>query len=516
MKRKRGFAMADWSLGYNVDTGYTYGFYHELAPNWLNYVATLKGFTPPSGTTLRYLELGCGYGLGLVLLAALHPDIEFLGIDFNPKHIAHGRKLAKESGLSNIRFEEADFMDLAQVWPTGWGQFDYIAAHGIYTWLDFPVRDAFVKTIQKASSPGALVYLSYNTMPGWTTMLPFQHLLQLWQTTENTKSVKATFEGIERVQELIAANAKMTSDLPSMASRLEIIKKKDPIYLSHEYINKGWQPIWFDEMSNALGEAKLSYIGTAKVGDIFLNNILPKAQKDLLSRYDDAIMREVIIDVLVNQTFRKDVFSRGANTMWPSIKEKFILETSFLLVKAPKNGEYQFELSLGIVTGQKESYECYVRALEDGPKTIRQLAMLSGRKISETVVSLTMLLHAGNVSLYKPIADKKSAKTVNRLIIENASSGAPYHYLINPEYGTVFRGDEANLIMAHEVLSDPALKEPSKLGEKLISNLTSRGKSFSKNGQVLVTQEANLDHATAVAEMFLKTTLVRWKKLGIV
>lgn len=508
--------MADWSSGYNVETGYTYGVYKELAPNWLNYVATLKGFTPPSGTQLRYLELGCGYGVGLVLLAALHPDFEFLGIDFNPLHIAHGRKLAEEAGLSNIQFEEADFLDLAELWPMAWGRFDYITAHGIYTWLESPVRDAFVKTIQKASSPGALVYVSYNTMPGWTSMLPFQHLIQLWQETENTKSVKATFDGVNRVQELIDANAKMTSALPNMTSRVEQIRKQDPNYLAHEYLNRGWQPIWFNDMSNALSAAKLSYVGTANVGDMFLNNILPQAQKDILAQYDDVIMREVIIDVLVNQTFRKDVFARGANIMWSSVKDKAILETSFALSRRPKDDEYQFPLSLGIVIGQKEIYNSYIGVLEGGPQTLRQLAVSTRRKINETIVSLTMLLHAGYVSLYKPVANKKAAKAVNRAIIKNASSGAPYQFLINPEQGTVFREVEANLIMAHEVLGDLGMKEPSKLGEKLILNLTSRGKSLVKDGQALATQEAKLDHATKMAEVFLKTTLVTWKKLGIV
>jgi tRNA G46 methylase TrmB len=34
----------------------------------------------------RYLELGCGQGLNLCLMAALHPEVEFVGIDFHMPH----------------------------------------------------------------------------------------------------------------------------------------------------------------------------------------------------------------------------------------------------------------------------------------------------------------------------------------------------------------------------------------------------------------------------------------------
>jgi SAM-dependent methyltransferase len=85
--------MSDWSSGYNVDLGYTYGHHREISPTWLNYAATLRGVTLPTGDW-RYLELGCGQGVGLVLTAALYPDHEFVGVDFNPLHIAHARSLA--------------------------------------------------------------------------------------------------------------------------------------------------------------------------------------------------------------------------------------------------------------------------------------------------------------------------------------------------------------------------------------------------------------------------------------
>ena len=138
--------MSQWSSGYNVDLGYTYGYYRETSPAWLNYVATIKGVACPEGNW-RYLELGCGQGVGLLIYAAMYPDHEFLGIDFNPVHIAHARALSVDAWLTNVRFEEADFVEVAQDWPADWGQFDYITAHGIYTWLAEPVRAGLVGAV---------------------------------------------------------------------------------------------------------------------------------------------------------------------------------------------------------------------------------------------------------------------------------------------------------------------------------------------------------------------------------
>src|SRR5689334_21568064 len=107
--------MNDWSHGYNVSVGYSYGFYREMTPDCLDVCAGIGGCEPPQrqGRPFRYLELGCGQGFGLCLLAAAEPDAEFVGVDFQPDHIEHATGLAETAGLSNLRFVRADFLDLA-------------------------------------------------------------------------------------------------------------------------------------------------------------------------------------------------------------------------------------------------------------------------------------------------------------------------------------------------------------------------------------------------------------------
>jgi tRNA G46 methylase TrmB len=96
-------ASMDWKHGYFADNGYTFGYYREMAPCYLAWAALLQGVVAPT-RNFRYVDLGCGQGLGLILQAACHPESEFVGVDFMPAHIAHARRLAQAGGITNVRF----------------------------------------------------------------------------------------------------------------------------------------------------------------------------------------------------------------------------------------------------------------------------------------------------------------------------------------------------------------------------------------------------------------------------
>src|SRR3954454_20126765 len=118
--------MADERHGYNVSVGYTANFFPQMAPNWLDFCMRANGFEPQrTGPSYRYADLGCGRGFHLCLLAAANPDAEFVGMDFDPM-VEHGRELAAATGLTNVTFVQADFLDLAGSWPKEFGTFDYI------------------------------------------------------------------------------------------------------------------------------------------------------------------------------------------------------------------------------------------------------------------------------------------------------------------------------------------------------------------------------------------------------
>ncbi|MEM1311191.1 MAG: class I SAM-dependent methyltransferase [Cyanobacteria bacterium P01_H01_bin.153] len=509
--------MSTWSSGYNTDLGYTFGYYREISPEWLDYVALSKSVTPPSGAW-RYLELGCGQGYGLTLLAALNPDHDFLGIDFNPVHITHARHLAASAGLKNVRFEEADFVALAAEWPTDWGHFDYITAHGIYSWLQNEVCEAIVQLIDHASKAGALVYLSYNSLPAWFSSHPIQHLMRLWQTSESLESVKAIETGIQRLQALTDAQANMTKMLPGMKSMLNKVAKHDRAYLVQEYLHDNWHPRWFDQVVAELTPAKLSYVGTASLSDLFIRSFMPQQFKDILQGYADPIVQEVMIDTLTNQSFRRDVFSRGAAPMWSLQRQAAVLKLSFALInRPPEEEEIKFKTSLGELKGKSEVYTQFYEQLASGPKTAQELMQLPTAKplgLGDMMQALSFMLSAGQIAFYQPPSDLTPALSLNRQIAIATANGAPYRFAIASKLGHVLTVSDVDLIFLATTFEQPQA-QTAELGSALTDRLLALGKGLTQQGKPLTKREDLLPYATQLAETFQQKTLPKWQEYGI-
>jgi SAM-dependent methyltransferase len=509
--------MSTWSSGYNTDLGYTFGFYREISPEWLDYVALTKSVTPPSGHW-RYLELGCGQGYGLALLAAMNPDHDFIGIDFNPVHIAHARNLANAGGLTNIRFEEADFLATAQSWPADWGKFDYITAHGIYSWLSADVCEAIVKTLDHAANPGALFYVSYNTLPAWVSSYPIQHLMRLWQTTESLESVQAIETGISRLQALTEAQVGMTKMLPGMQAMLDKVASRDRSYLVQEYLHDNWHPRWFDQVVEELRPAKFTYVGTATLGDLYLTSFMPPKFKEILDGYQDPIVREVMIDVFTNQSFRRDVFSRGAAPLWSIQRREALLQQQFALVGRPADTEeIKFKTSLGELKGKSEIYRMFYDELEGGPKSTADLMQVQTAKplnLGDILQALTFMLNAGHIAFYRPPSDRAPALALNRAVAIATANGAPYRFVIASHIGHVLTVSDVDLIFLAETLQKPDISA-NELGAALANRLLNLGKGLSKDGKALTTLDALKPYGEELAGRFLQQTLPKWRELGV-
>src|SRR5512135_3090175 len=158
----------DWTAGYITDIDYTHGYYRETSPCMMDFILLLKSYEPPSRGQMRYLELGYGQGLSANIHAAAVPG-QFFGTDFNPAHAANAQSLARVSEAP-VRFFDDSFSELLENndLPT----FDYIALHGIWSWVTDETRTAIVDIIRRRLKVGGVVYMSYNTLPGWATAMP--------------------------------------------------------------------------------------------------------------------------------------------------------------------------------------------------------------------------------------------------------------------------------------------------------------------------------------------------------
>ena len=71
------------------------------------------------------------------------------------------------AGGLEAKFNRADLPD-----------FDFIAMHGIWSWTSKKNRATILDFVRRKLKVGGVLYLSYNTLPGWAAFAPMRHLLK--------------------------------------------------------------------------------------------------------------------------------------------------------------------------------------------------------------------------------------------------------------------------------------------------------------------------------------------------
>lgn len=512
--------MSDWSHGYNVSLGYTYGFYRELSPDWLDLCTRVSGFVPPirgANGSFRYLELGSGQGVGLCLLAAANPTADFVGIDFNPEHIAHSKGLAEAAGLTNIRFVEGDFAALGAEWPADLGQFHYTVMHGIYSWIPPEVRRALVQCLDHAVPPGGLVYNSYNTKPGWVSTQPFQHMARRLQMVSAKPGPAVIDDTVKLFESLGESNSAIFRVLPTLKARVDSVKTQNRAYLVQEYLHENWHPLWFSEVAAEFGAAKLNFVGAATMAELMLPGLLPAGTRDIITAQTDPTFRQEVQDCAINQSFRRDIFCRGARRTFNRGIET-ALDTKLHLIAPPKEDVLKIGTAFGELSLKHESFAEAVAELEAGPQTLRALMALPAFKAqgaNNAIQTLLLLTHASAIGVGAATpADPKPAQRFNALLARAVSEGAPYAHLAAPTLGSALSASDLDFLLIDTWLETPKA-DAAKLGKGLSERLAKLGRKLQQNGQPVESAEvkARID---AMSTSFLKTSLPRWQKIGAI
>lgn len=108
----------------------------------------------PGGTTaleagIDVLDVGCGAGRALNLLAQTYPKSRFTGFDLSAEAVASARAEAADRGLQNARFEVRDVADLSVE-----ESFDLVTAFDAVH--DQARPDALLQAIRRALRPGGV------------------------------------------------------------------------------------------------------------------------------------------------------------------------------------------------------------------------------------------------------------------------------------------------------------------------------------------------------------------------
>ncbi|QCG96609.1 methyltransferase domain-containing protein [Azospirillum sp. TSA2s] len=370
--------MSDWSAGYVSDIEYLPGFYREQGPAHLTLSCLINGIAPPSTANgFDYCELGCGHGTTVALFAAANPQGRFHAVDFHPAHIARARDAAEAAGLTNISFHEASFAEMAEGEGPELPEFDFVTLHGVYSWVSPMNRGAIARFLAKKLKPGGLVYVSYNAMPGWAPMMPLQRLLYEYSGLVHERSDRQVKAGLDFAEQLYKAGAKILGD-EAMFDKLRGETKTQSatdqsVYLAHEYLNGSWQPLYHVDVARELGEAKLTYAGSATLFENYPDLALTPDQRKALDSIGVPSLRETFKDYCVGRPFRRDVFVRGARRISVAKRDAMLMDMAMALTIPRADARTTIQVPLGEATLEAKHYEPIFDALADGPRRIGEL-----------------------------------------------------------------------------------------------------------------------------------------------
>jgi predicted O-methyltransferase YrrM len=512
-----------WTSGYVSDVEYTAGFYPEQSPVLLNFVAVLNGYEPlPLNRPFNYFELGFGRGVTVNLLAAGNPNGKFYATDFNPAHVAGANALASEAKLDNITLLESSFAELASG-AVELPQFDFITLHGIYTWVTQENQNHIVDFVARYLKPGGIVYISYNALPGWTSILPLQRLLVEYGDAFPNRSDIQVGNAAEFVQKLVDAKVGyFSSGGATLHTRLEGLKKHNRNYLVHEYMHKHWQPMYHADVARDFGDAKLEFIGAADLSQAYPKLYLDEEKAALLKTLPDPAMQETLKDYCLNTSFRKDVFVRGARKLSPLHRQELLRQYGLVLTISRDDVKLAMKFSFGEVNAKPEIALPICDALARGPQTLAQLAelpALANCSLEDVVQLAALFVTTQQAMLYDAsyvIQPQDAAKRMNCAVAAGTRYTDEYQALCSGLSGSAISASYIARLVYWLMAEQGIEADVEALAHAGWAIMRAQGRHMMKDGVRLDDEAGNVRELQAHIRTVLQQVLPVWRNLNMV
>ncbi|MCL4745569.1 MAG: methyltransferase regulatory domain-containing protein [Burkholderiaceae bacterium] len=491
-----------WDQGYVVDAPYTYGYYPEMGLARAGYMllAAGHGAIPPGPCC----ELGFGQGVSICVHAAADRSRQWWGNDFNPAHVRFAQSLASAAGvdamLSDQSFEEFCARDDLP-------SFSFVALHGVWSWISRADQDLIVDFLERRLGVGGVLYISYNTLPGWAAMLPVRQLFAEYARSACSQaqgSVERMKEAVAFVEKLLATQPPFLRLNPIVNKRMEQLRTNAPEYLPHEYLNADWNLPTFADLARMLGSAGMSYVGPAVMTERIDVLHLDDAQRDFLAAIPDTMLRESTRDVLTHQQFRREYWVRGESRLSAGTQRERLSGQRLVLSALASQAPTSIIGARGESTLQAAVYQPLLAVLHDadGPFAWREIlaTMQTKHRLPAAQVAQALDLVIG-LGLVHPLQDDalaqastESCERLNARLLDPATMDGFSGVLASPLIGGGVRLSHMAQLFLHAARL--GAQDPQELAAIAWRALQAQGQRVSVEGKVLQTPAENLEELT--------------------
>lgn len=322
----------------------------ETHPDHLGTLGALFGMKPAPLSACRVLELGCGDGANLIPIAAQWPQSEFVGLDLSEQAVGRGNAFIARMGLKNITLRAFDIMDVS----TQFGAFDYISAHGVYSWVPGPVREKILAIYRETLTPHGIGYVSYNCYPGCHSRDIAREMMR-YHVRGVTDPQQRVAQGRAMLTLMAQASAEDSIYGFELRNQVNRLKDIDDHVLFHDDLSDEATPFYLHEVAEAAAAHGLQYLCDAAFSLSRFERLPAQTRQQLaLIPEDDAVTREQYADFVEGRSFRQSLFCRGDITLQRSVGPRVIRQFHLATSAAPRDGAID-PAAGGVVTFKTEN-----------------------------------------------------------------------------------------------------------------------------------------------------------------
>lgn len=508
----------EWNAGYVTDVNYTFGYYAELNPLRCRLPLLMSGYHAPH--VENACELGFGQGLSVSVHAAAQPGVNWYGTDFNPSQAAFAAEMARLSGSNAKLYDEAfeDFCNRKDL-----PDFEFIGLHGIWTWISDQNRAVLVDFIRRKLRPDGVLFISYNTLPGWSGSAPLRHLIKRHAEVMGAPvqgALGRTDAAIGFVDQFLAMEPLYSKNNKGVADWFGQVKGQDRTYLVHEYMGRDWHPMYFSDMESWLSSAKVDFAASANTLDTVTDINLTPEQVDLMRGIKDTSFRETIRDFCVNQRFRRDYWVRGRRTLSGYEHSSVLREERVVLVQGVEDLPKVVRGVLGGARLLDAIYQPIFELLLDyKPHSIREIeahVAAKGVAFGPLIAAISVLLGLGTIYPAAQPQDASKAKSrttaLNRAIARRSLSQGDIAILASPVTGGGVQASRFDQLFW--LSKQNGGKSPTEWATYAWDVLKAQGQAILKDGAALQGED-NFAELKSQADAWGAKVAPIWTSLGI-
>ena len=309
--------------------------YPNTHPDRLATMATLHGLSPAPVERCRLLEVACGDGSNLIPIAYASPSSEFVGFDLAGLPVERAQARIRDLGLTNIRIFQGDMLEAGPEL----GRFDYIVAHGFYSWVPAPVRDRLLALCSELLTPDGIAFVSYNALPGsyLRKILRDAMLFRAHGIEEAEQSVTA---GMDFLHAVSAARPEGDAYRVLLDEQLRRLGGHAAACTFHDELSPNFHPLYFADFIEHARRHGLEYLCDAEVPpppDPCYRADLQPAIRAISG--DDFIRQEQALDFYRMRPYRETLLCRAGRP----IRRGFFPESFECLLLASQTASHEGE-----------------------------------------------------------------------------------------------------------------------------------------------------------------------------